>query len=183
MNTKTNDLVKAGLLLSLGILLPIIFHQFKLGGPVFLPMHIPVLLAGFIAGKKYGFLVGILTPFLSSVFTGMPPIYPTAVSMAFELGTYGLISGLLFETIKSENKITKTYISLIIAMLAGRIVSGIANYILFTFAMGKPYLLKMFLTSAFITPIPGIIIQLILIPFLVIFLSKVTITGGQNFER
>lgn len=183
MNRKTNDLVKASLLLAMGVLLPMIFHQFKLGGPVFLPMHIPVLLAGFIAGKRYGLLVGILTPFLSSVFTGMPPIYPTAVSMAFELGTYGFISGLLFETIKSENKLIKTYIALIAAMLSGRIVSGIANYLLFTFAMGKPYLLKMFLTSAFVTPIPGIIIQLILIPFLVIFLSKVTNTRGQNIGR
>jgi thiamine transporter ThiT len=82
MNIKTKDLVKAALFLALGIILPYIFHmEGGMGGQMFLPMHIPVLLCGFILGERYGLLVGILTPVLNSVITGMPPIYPVALAM------------------------------------------------------------------------------------------------------
>ncbi len=161
MNYKTNQMVQASVFIAFGLIIPYIFHTTGLAGAIFLPMHIPVLLCGFILGERYGTIVGLITPLLNSVLTGMPPIYPTGLSMALELGTYGFASGYTY-----KNKKYNVILSLIIAMLAGRLVSGIANYLLF-FMIGKQYLLPMFLTAAFVKPIWGIIIQLILIPVIV----------------
>ncbi|CDF59041.1 ECF transporter S component [Thermobrachium celere] len=164
--TKTKKLVLAALFLALGLLIPSIFHMSGLPGNVFLPMHIPVLLCGFVLGEKYGVLIGFVTPFLSSILTGMPPIYPVAVAMAFELATYGFVSGYLYKRRKM-----KVFVSLVIAMLLGRLVSGAANYILLT-SMGKKYVLNMFITASFVKCIWGIVIQLILIPFVVKMIDK-----------
>lgn len=162
MKMKTNELVKAGFFLALGLLLPYVFHiTGGMGGQVLLPMHIPVLLCGFILGGKYGLIVGVITPFLNSVLTGMPPIYPTAVAMALELGAYGFISGYLY-----KNKKLNMFVSLTTAMVLGRVISGIANYILLSM-VGKKYMLTLFITSSFIRPIWGIILQLILIPVII----------------
>ncbi|SHE52168.1 ECF transporter S component [Caloramator proteoclasticus] len=164
--SKIKNLVLAALFLALGLLIPSIFHMSGLPGNVFLPMHIPVLLCGFILGEKYGALIGFVTPFLSSILTGMPPIYPVAVAMAFELATYGFISGYLYKKIR-----VNLFVSLISAMLLGRIVSGAANYILLT-SMGKKYVLNMFITASFVKCIWGIIIQFIVIPFVVKMIEK-----------
>lgn len=162
MKIKTKELSRAGLFLALGLIIPYIFHMLGgMAGQIFLPMHLPVILCGFLLGGRYGLIVGIITPLLNSLLTGMPPIYPTGVAMAFELGTYGLISGYLY-----KRKRINMFISLISAMLLGRLVSGAVNYILLSM-MGKKYMLEVFLASSFITPIWGILIQLILIPFLV----------------
>lgn len=161
MNVKTNNMVKASLFLALGLIFPYIFHLTGMAGPIFLPMHIPVLLCGVILGARYGLMIGILTPFLSSVLTGMPTIYPTAISMALELGTYGFMIGFLYK--KKEINI---FISLILSMILGRFVSGVASFMLLTLG-GKSFVLKMFLTTSFVKAIPGIILQLILIPLVV----------------
>lgn len=167
MKIKTNELVKAALFLALGLILPYVFHiTGGMAGQMLLPMHIPVLLCGFVLGERYGLIVGVLTPLLNAVFTGMPPIYPTAVAMMLELGTYGFASGYLY-----KNKRANVFVSLIIAMLLGRFVSGIANFILLSMA-GKSYMFAAFLTSSFVTPIWGIIIQIILIPIIVRAINK-----------
>lgn len=161
MNVKTNQLVQASLFLAFGIIIPYIFHATGLAGPIFLPMHMPVLLCGFMLGERYGAIVGFVTPLLNSVLTGMPPIYPTGLAMALELCTYGFVSGYMY-----KNKKNNVIISLVIAMVIGRIVSGISNYILF-FMAGNKYMLPMFLTTAFVKPIWGIVIQLISIPVII----------------
>jgi riboflavin transporter FmnP len=161
MKSKTTEVVKAGVFLAFGLLIPYVFHLTSVAGSIFLPMHIPVLLCGFIMGARYGLIIGFITPLLNAVLTGMPPIYPTAIAMAFELANYGLIAGWLY-----KNKNMNVFISLIIAMLLGRVVSGVANYILLGFA-GKKYVLQMFLMSAFVKSIWGIIIQLVLIPLVI----------------
>lgn len=158
MNEKTKDLVWAALFLAIGIIIPYIFHATSLPGQIFLPMHIPVLLCGVILGKRYGLIIGILLPFINSVLLGMPPIFPTGVAMAFELATYGVITGLLY-----KDKKCNIFISLISAMLIGRVVSGVVNYILLTVG-GNGFVFTAFLTTTFVKAIPGIIIQLILIP-------------------
>lgn len=160
----TLKLVLASLFTALGLLLPSVFHMFSLGGTIFLPMHIPVLLCGLICGWQYGALVGFIVPLLSSAFTGMPPMFPVAIAMAAELAAYGAVSGLL-------SKKNNVVISLVGAMLAGRAVSGIANAVLMGVA-GKPFMLSGFLTGAFVTALPGIIIQLIAIPLVMIALTK-----------
>lgn len=158
MNKKTRDLVWAALFLAIGIVIPYIFHVTSLPGQIFLPMHIPVLLCEVILGKRYGLILGILLPFVNSVLLGMPPIFPTGVAMAFELATYGVLTGLLY-----KDKKCNIFLSLIVAMVVGRMVSGIANYILLTVG-GNGFVFTAFLTTTFIKAIPGIIIQLILIP-------------------
>lgn len=158
MNEKTKDLVWAALFLAIGIVIPYIFHATALPGQIFLPMHIPVLLCGVILGKRYGLIIGILLPFINSVLLGMPPIFPTGVAMAFELATYGVITGLLY-----KDKKCNIFVSLIGAMVIGRVVSGIVNYILLTVG-GNGFVFTAFLTTTFVKAIPGIIIQLILIP-------------------
>lgn len=161
MNVKTNQLVQAALFLALGLIVPYIFHTTGIAGQIFLPMHLPVLLCGFILGERYGIIVGFITPILNSVLTGMPPIYPTALAMALELASYGFVAGYIY-----KNKKKNVILSLITAMIAGRIVLGVANYVLF-FMAGNKYLLTMFIASSFIKPIWGIIIQLVLIPVII----------------
>jgi biotin transporter BioY len=164
--TTTLHLVLAAMFTAIGILLPIAFHPIGLAGQVFLPMHIPVLLCGFILGKEYGALVGIIVPFLSSAFTGMPPLYPVAVSMALELAAYGFFAGLLYKNFKLN-----VFISLIGAMIAGRVVMGIANVILLGIA-GNSYSFSGFIAGAFVTAWPGIVTQLILLPIILLGLKK-----------
>ncbi|WBW96808.1 ECF transporter S component [Oceanirhabdus sp. W0125-5] len=160
MNLRTSNLVKASLFLALGLILPFIFHSTGVPGQVFLPMHIPVLLCGFILGPQYGVMVGIVTPLLSSLLTGMPPLFPIGVSMIFELATYGLVGGYLY-----RNRKINLYISLIISMISGRLISGIMKYILMV-GTGKAFVLKGFLIASFVTCIWGIVIQFILIPLI-----------------
>lgn len=167
MNVKTNTMVKMGLFLALGLILPYIFHVTGIAGPVFLPMHIPILLCAFILGEKYGLILGIITPFLNSMLTGMPPIYPTAICMALELGTYGFVAGYLY-----KKKDVNLILALIISMVLGRVISGIANYALLTVG-GSAFVLKMFLMATFVKALPGIIIQVILIPIMVKLLESV----------
>lgn len=172
MNQKTKDLVFAALCVALGLVVPQVFHLIpfvgavpNLGG-VFLPMHIPVLLCGFLCGWRYGFVCGAVVPFLSSIVTGMPVMWPQGVSMIFELAVYGLVTGLLYRGRKRG-----VYLSLLAAMAAGRIISGIAKAVFFGIA-GKPFGMAAFLSGAFTIAIPGIILQLVLIPVLVTALEK-----------
>ena len=155
--STTLPLVLAAMFTALGVLLPIALHPFGVTGQALLPMHIPVLLCGFLIGWKYGALVGFIVPLLSSLFTGMPPAYPVGISMALELAAYGFFAGII--------------VSLVGSMLAGRAVMGIANLVLLGIS-GKPYLFSTFLTGAFVTALPGIILQLILIPAILLALKK-----------
>ncbi len=163
-NFKTQRIVLAGLFTALGLVLPIAFHSLTISGAVFLPMHIPVLLTGLVCGWQFGLIVGIIVPLLSSIMTGMPPIYPVAVAMAFELAAYGIVIGLV-------SRKANTIVALIAAMITGRVVLGIANVILLNMA-GKSYAWSMFISGAFVTAFPGIVIQLILVPLIYTVLQK-----------
>lgn len=163
--SKTRNLILAALCLALGLVLPSAFH-FIGAGPVFLPMHIPVILCGMLCGWQYGAACGFITPLLSSILTGMPPIFPTAPAMMLELCAYGCLSGLLYRRVKLN-----IYAALPLAMLGGRVVSGLANA-LFMGVANKPYGLSAFLSGAFVTAAPGILLQLIIIPLLVVSVQR-----------
>ena len=172
MNQKTKDLVFAALCVALGLVVPQVFHLIpfvgnvpNLGG-VFLPMHIPVLLCGFLCGWRYGAACGAMVPLLSSLVTGMPALWPQGVSMVFELAVYGLVTGLLYRGLGKG-----IYPALIGAMLAGRVVSGVAKAVLFGLA-GKSFGLAAFISGAFTVAAPGILVQLVVIPVLVAALEK-----------
>lgn len=163
-------MVGAAFFTALGVLFPQMFHLFgAVNGRVFLPMHIPVLLCGFLCGKRYGALCGLIVPLISSAATGMPVLYPTGLSMMAELAAYGFMAGLLSERFS-------VYPSLIGAMLAGRAVSGAANLMLLGMA-GNAYSFKAFISTAFLTAAPGIAIQLVAVPLLVTSLRRAGLAG------
>lgn len=157
-----------GVCLALCVVLPQAFHAVPNAGSIYLPMHIPVLLCGLICGWSYGLLCGLVGPALSTLFTGMP-LVAYLPSMLVELGIYGLMSGFMMQIIKTKKSYADLYISLAIAMLTGRIIAGIAKALIF--APGK-ITMAAWVTSYFVTSLPGIIIQLILIPVIVFALMK-----------
>lgn len=157
---------------ALGIILPIIFHSVEIFGRIFLPMHLTVIMCSMITGAFYGSICAIITILVSTMVTGMPVLYPMAVIMIFELITYSITSAFILKlTITKINKVIAIYLSLIIAMIIGRIVLGIAS-VIFIGLLGDGYSLNAFISGAFITALPGIIIQFILIPFILLILDK-----------
>ena len=168
-SNQIRNLTLAAMLLALGVVLPTITGP-ELGSRL-LPMHIPALLTGLVLGPKYGLVVGFITPLLRSVTFGMPPLQ-IATTMAFEIGTYGWVAGLIYG--KAKANVITLYVALISAMLVGRVVFGIATYVLFVgFDFGPGvYNLTMWTTSVFITSWPGIVGQLIMIPLIVVALER-----------
>lgn len=168
-NSNIKLLVLAALFLALGLVLPFLTGQIPEIGSMLCPMHIPVLLCGFFCGWPWGLAVGLITPVLRSFLFGMPPMFPVAVCMSFELATYGLVSGMLYR--KLPRKKASVYVSLLTAMVAGRLVWGAARFLcagLDVTAFG----LSAFWAGAVTTAIPGILVQIILIPILVLALEK-----------
>lgn len=150
------------MLLAVGILLPYITaHGLGLPGTVLLPMHIPVLLCGFLCGPARGAMLGLLLPVLSSVLTGMPSLYPMAPIMAVELMTYGLVTGLLYHKTKLGMRHVGIYLSLLIAMVCGRVMYGLTFQILFAIS-GELKALTVW--AAAVTGLPGIMVQVLLVP-------------------
>lgn len=153
--------------IALCVVLPIAFHSIPDAGSVFLPMHIPVLICGMICGWPYGFVCGLVGPLLSSVLTGMPPV-AYLPPMMIECGVYGLTAGLLLKYIHTRHTYADLYIALVGAMIAGRIVSGIAKALIFTPGMA----LSAWVSASFVTALPGIVIQLVFLPSVVLTLMK-----------
>ena len=165
MNHNTKKMTLAAMFLALGQVLPFITGQIPQIGKMLSPMHIPILLCGFFCGWQYAAVVGFICPILRSFLFGMPALYPNAVGMAFELMTYGFLSGLLSEKL-GKDKLWKIYAALIGAMIGGRIVWGLAQVVLLGIS-GSAFSWSAFVAGAFLNAIPGIILQLILIPVLV----------------
>ena len=165
---KTKQLVLTAMFIALGVVLPQAFHAIPNAGSVFLPMHIPVLMSGFVVGPLFRLICGVATPLLSHLIFGMPPA-PVLPGMLCELAVYGLMTGLLSRLIKIKNVTAKTYIVLILAMLAGRLTYGVLNALVFK---AGSYSMQAWTSAAFITALPGIVIQLILIPVLIVRLKK-----------
>ena len=162
-------LIISGIFLSLCIILPYFTGHIPQIGKALSPMHIPVLICGFICGAPYGCLIGFLAPFLGYMINGMPPIMPTGLSMAFEIATYGAISGFLYHRL--PKKAICLYVVLILSMIAGRVVWGIASLFLFQL-QGKAFTFELFLSGAFFNAIPGIVCHILIIPPIVIALRK-----------
>ena len=162
---NTKKLTLSAMFLAIGQILPFVTGQIPEIGNMLCPMHLPVLLCGFICGPRYAAIIGFICPLMRSVLFNMPIMYPSAIGMAFELMTYGLISGLLSE--KWGNRSYRDiYAALIIAMIAGRVIWGIAQIVLLGIK-GNTFTMSAFLSGAILNAIPGIILQLILIPLLV----------------
>ncbi len=163
-------IVLSAMFLAIGCVLPFLTGQIKEVGDTLLPMHIPVLLSGFICGGEYGLIVGLILPFLRSALFSMPPIYPNAIWMAAELMTYGAVAGFIYQLFKKKD-IFAIYISLVSAQISGRILWAIAKLVLLNIS-GNSFTLKAFLIGGFIDALPGILLQLILIPLIISILNK-----------
>lgn len=165
---RTRQLVFAGVCVAIGLILPQAFHMIPNAGSIFLPMHIPVLLSGFLCGGPFGLVVGLVTPLLSSLLTGMPPAVLLPAMMC-ELAAYGLVSGLLYRHIRIKRNAIRIYVSLVCAMLIGRVFSGILRALIFN---AGEYSVQIWVSAMFVTALPGLVIQLLLIPALVAILQK-----------
>ena len=179
-NTKqtTQNFVLAAMFMALGLVLPFLTGQIQQIGNMLLPMHLPVLVCGLICGWQYGAVVGFVLPLLRFVLFGMPPIYPMGVSMAFELAAYGFLVGWLYSHSRWQC-IISLYRCLLAAMVGGRLVWG-AVRVLLSGVAGQAFTWEMFLSGALLTAVPGIILQLTLIPALMLALDR---TGLVKFRR
>lgn len=177
-HTKINNLTFSAMFLALGMVLPFMTGQIPQIGSMLLPMHIPVLLCGFICGWQYGSLVGLILPILRYAVFGMPKLFPTGISMSFELLTYGFVAGWLYMH-SQWHCIRALYRCLLIAMVCGRVVWGIVQWILLGIS-NTGFTMEMFFAGAVLNAIPGIVLQLILIPAVMLALHK---TGLVPFSQ
>jgi len=168
-NTSSRRLTLSAMLIAVGMLLPFLTGQIQRIGNMLLPMHLPVFICGMICGPMWGFAVGMVLPLLRSIVFGMPVLVPAAVCMAFELATYGLVSGML------RSRLPKTlpmlFISLIAAMLLGRLVWGIVCIPVYGF-VSKSFTWQIFFANGFVNAVPGMILQLIAVPAIVTALER-----------
>jgi len=169
--TNLNKTMLAAMFLAVALVLPFLTAQIREIGNMLCPMHIPVLLCGYICGPWYGLAVGFIAPLLRFALFGMPPVMPMGIGMAFELATYGFVVGMLYKRLP-KNKLN-VYVSLLSAMIIGRIVWGCVRTLI-AGANGSAFGWTAFIAGAFLNAIPGIIIQIVLIPLLVIKLEKIS---------
>lgn len=174
----TKNLTLSAMFLALGLVLPLLTGQIPQIGNMLLPMHLPVFLCGLICGWQYGGVIGFITPLLRYVIFGMPVLYPTGLAMSLELMTYGIVAGLLY-AISKWQCVVALYRCLIIAMLAGRAVWGVTEVILLGLS-GDSFTWQAFFAGAFLNAVPGVILQLILIPAIMLALHR---TGLVPFKR
>ncbi len=163
------NLTLSALFLAIGFLLPMLTGQIPYIGKMLLPMHIPVFLCAMICGERYSGAVGFVLPLARSFIFSVPIMYPTAIAVAFEMGVYGIVTGIIFKRI-SCGYIKSIYISMIAAMISGRIVRCIAELILLRLR-GNTFALNAFISGTVLNAIPGIAIQLILIPAIMVALK------------
>lgn len=169
--TKLYRMILAAMFLALALILPFLTGQIPEIGNALCPMHLPVLLCGFFCGPWYALTIGFAAPLLRFLIFGMPPLMPTGIAMCFELAGYGLAAGLLYQLLPKKKQYI--YVSLIGSMIFGRIIWGTARAALY--GVGKSeFGWSAFIAGAFLNAIPGIILQIVLIPILVIALEKYT---------
>ena len=175
-NLQLCKMVYAAIFLALALVLPLLTGQIPEIGSALSPMHIPVLLCGFLCGWPWGMAVGFIAPLLRSVTFGMPPMIPGAVAMAFELAVYGALAGLLYSLLPRKN--WAIYVTLIVAMIAGRIVWGLVRLVIAGLT-GNAFTMAAFLAGAVTNAVPGIILHIVLIPILVMALERAGLSLNQ----
>ena len=164
-NLDIKRMVLAALFIAIGMILPFVTAQVPSIGRMLLPMHIPVLLSGFVVGWPYGLAIGLILPLFRSFLLGMPPLFPTALAMTFELGAYGFLTGFLYEFLPKKS--VYIYTNLIVSMLGGRLVS------LFLYGLNnQTFSWQLFMGGAFLNAVPGIILQILVVPVIVIALER-----------
>lgn len=154
--------------IALCYVIPLMFHGIQNAGNIFCPMHIPVFICGLICGWQYGLLCGIAGPALSSALSSMPPV-AILPSMMVELAVYGTVAGLMMKLVRTKSTYADLYISLIVAIVCGRVLAGLAKALIF--ARGS-YSMSAWIAGSVVTSWPGTVIQLVFIPTIVFALMK-----------
>ena len=173
-NVKLIKLTLSALFLALAYVMPFLTGQIPEVGAMLCPLHIPVLLCGFICGWQWGLVVGFAAPLLRSSILGMPPFFPAAVCMAFELAAYGALSGMFHRLLPRKKPFI--YCSLVLSMLIGRLVWGVAMFVC-TGIKGGSFTLSAFVAGAFVNAVPGIILQIIFVPLIVMLFDSLKIAS------
>ena len=166
---KLHKMVLSAMFLALALLLPFLTGQIQQVGKMLTPMHFPVLLCGFFCGWQWGLIVGMVAPLLRSFLFSMPVFFPTAVCMSVELACYGCLAGVLDQRLPKRR--WSVYLSLVCAMLGGRILWGCAQWFCMQLRAGS-FGLSAFWSGAVLTAIPGIVLQIIFIPVIVMLLDE-----------
>lgn len=169
MSRTVKNISFSAMCLALCLILPLITGGIPKIGNMLSPMHIPVFICGFICGWQYGAIVGFTAPIMRSLIFTKPIMYPMAVSMSFELAVYGIVCAVLFRAFPQKK--SNIYLSLILSMLSGRIVWGLARYIMAGLG-GSDFNFSMFVAGAFTQAIPGIICHIIIVPLIIMVLKK-----------
>ena len=174
MNKHTNHfrMTLAALFFALSYAMPFLTGHIPEIGAMLCPMHLPVLLCGFICGPVWGAVVGMAVPLFRSLTIAMPPLFPTALCMSFELAAYGVVSGLMHKLLPCK-KIC-IYCSLVSAMIAGRLVWGAAMFACVGMT-GEGFTLAAFLAGAITNAVPGIIVQIVLVPLIVMLFENMNV--------
>ena len=168
-HNKLLRMILAALFLALAYVMPFLTGQIPEVGSMLCPMHIPILLCGFLCGWLWGLAVGAIAPLFRSLTLGMPAIFPSALCMTFELAAYGAVAGLMHKLL--PRKKPYIYCSLLTAMIVGRLVWGAAMFVCLGLS-GSAFTFNAFLAGAIVNAIPGIVSQLILVPILVMLLQS-----------
>ena len=167
-------LVVTAMLLALGFVLPFLTGQIPEVGSRLLPLHLPALICGFVCGWPWGLALGFVLPIMRSLLFGMPPILPTGLAMAFEMAAYGAAAGVLFARTKH------VIVSLVGAMIVGRVVWGAASWLIYALFMQTPFSIAMFWAGGFVNAWPGMILQLVLVPAIVGALKRAKLIPIHN---
>lgn len=187
-NKQIFKMVLSGCLIAIGWTLPLVTGQIREIGNMLCPMHLPVFFGALLLGPWYGLIIGLIIPTSRSLIFGMPVIFPNAVCMSIELGTYGFVCGFLFNYIfrkyrkNSKELIISTIISLLVAMIIGRVIWGLSRIVCLLIP-GNDFTMKIFISGAILTAWPGIIIQLIVIPLTVIAMKNKFIINENEIEK
>lgn len=181
MKNGIKKLVLSAMFLAMGVVLPMFIGQIPRFGTMLLPMHIPVFLCGLICGRQYGAPMAAILPLLRSLLFGIPNFYPDAIAIAFEMAAYAFAADLLYSRSK-WHCIKSLYRCLLISMIVGRIVRGTVQFILLGIS-GSAFTFKAFFFGIVVTGIPGIILQLIIIPAVMIALHKTKLMPLRNEHK
>lgn len=171
------NIALAGMFLALAYVMPFLTGQIREIGKMLCPMHIPVLLCGIICGAPYGMIVGIIAPLLRSLTLGMPVLFPSAIAMAVELAVYGLVAGLLYNSLPKKK--INIYVSLLSSMVIGRVIWGVTTFCIMGFDATKFGFAK-FWAGAVADAIPGIIMQIVLVPIIIMLLEKAKLISNKK---
>ena len=170
MKASLPRLTTAAMCLALCYVLPFLTGQIPAMGQLLCPMHLPVLLCGLLCGWPYGLAVGLVAPLLRSATLYYPPLFPTAVSMAVELAVYGLSAAIVYRLLPKRP--WRVYPALIGAMIAGRVVGGLFQLLLLGFGYLESYSFSAFLAAYVTGTLPGMALQLLLIPPIVLLAER-----------